>query len=122
MQNDSYKQEYTSEFVSRWDRLIGLDSRAAGEGGFFERLLRQHGWLEVLKLRALLEKLPQLREIIQQLGRLQRAESGESVAETLLVPVRRVAEERRSVRTPRRSMRGRCAAGCAPRVTTRCSR
>lgn len=63
-------------------------------------LLRQHGWLEVLKLRALLEKLPQLREIIQQLGRLQRAESGESVAETLLVPVRRVAEERRSVRTP----------------------
>lgn len=47
MQNDSYKQEYTREFVSRWDRLIGWDSRAAGEDGFFERLLREHGCREV---------------------------------------------------------------------------
>jgi len=42
MQNDTYKREYTREFVSRWDRLIGWDSRAAGENGFFERLLRRH--------------------------------------------------------------------------------
>ncbi len=47
MQNDTYKREYTPEFVSRWDRLIGWDSRADGENGFFERLLRRHGCSQV---------------------------------------------------------------------------
>lgn len=42
MQNDHYKREYTREFVSRWDRLIGWDSRAEAENGFFERLLRNN--------------------------------------------------------------------------------
>lgn len=47
MQNDTYKREYTREFVSRWDRLIGWDSRAEGENGFFERLLRRHDCRQV---------------------------------------------------------------------------
>jgi uncharacterized protein with von Willebrand factor type A (vWA) domain len=63
-------------------------------------VLRQIGWMEVLKLRELIERLPQLREIVRQLGRLQTATDGESVAEKLLLPVRRVEEERRQVRTP----------------------
>lgn len=63
-------------------------------------VLKRVGWLEILKLRELIERLPQLREIVQQLGRLHAATDGESVAEKLLVPVRRIEEERREVRTP----------------------
>ena len=63
-------------------------------------VLKRVGWLEILKLREMLEHVPQLREIVQQLGRLQASDQGESVAEKLLVPVRRVEEERREVRTP----------------------
>jgi uncharacterized protein with von Willebrand factor type A (vWA) domain len=63
-------------------------------------VLQRIGWLEILKLREWLERVPQLREIVQQLGRLHVSEEGESVAERLLVPVRRIEEERREVRTP----------------------
>jgi glycine/sarcosine/dimethylglycine N-methyltransferase len=41
--NDQYRREYTPQFVSRWDDLIGWDGRAAGEAEFFERFLRAHG-------------------------------------------------------------------------------
>ncbi len=63
-------------------------------------VLRHTGWLDLLRLRKLIEQLPQLREIVRALGRLHTAESGESVAEKILVPVRRLEEERREVRTP----------------------
>lgn len=63
-------------------------------------VLRQTGWLDVLRLRKLIKQLPQLREIIRALGRLQLAQGNESIAEKILVPVRRVEEERREVRTP----------------------
>lgn len=52
MQNDHYKREYTREFVSRWDSLIGWDSRAEGENGFFERLLRRNGCKSVADVAA----------------------------------------------------------------------
>lgn len=52
MSNDIYKREYTTEFVSRWDRLIGWNSRAEGENGFFERLLRRHDCREVADIAA----------------------------------------------------------------------
>lgn len=52
MQNDIYKREYTREFVSRWDDLIGWDSRAEGENGFFERLLRRNGCKTVADIAA----------------------------------------------------------------------
>ncbi|GIT01962.1 MAG: hypothetical protein CM1200mP27_05870 [Chloroflexota bacterium] len=32
-------QEYTSEFVDRWDELIDWDRRRQAEGKFFERIL-----------------------------------------------------------------------------------
>ena len=50
-------------------------------------VLRHSGWLDVLRLRKLIEQLPQLREIVRALGRLQTADSGESIAEKILVPV-----------------------------------
>jgi len=58
------------------------------------------GWLDLLRLHKLTKQLPQLREIIRALGRLHAAQGDESVAEKILVPVRRIEEERREIRTP----------------------
>lgn len=63
-------------------------------------VLRQTGWLELVKLRKLLEQLDSLRAIIRALGRLHATNDGESVAETLFVPVQRLEEELLEVRTP----------------------
>lgn len=63
-------------------------------------VLRHTGWLDLVRLRALLKQLPQLREIVQALGRLHVADDGSSIAETILAPVRRLEEERREVVTP----------------------
>ena len=63
-------------------------------------VLRHTGWLELVRLRKLIEKLPQLREIVNALGRLHVAQENESIAEKILIPVRRLEEERREVRTP----------------------
>ncbi|MEX1368860.1 MAG: VWA domain-containing protein [Nannocystaceae bacterium] len=63
-------------------------------------VLRRSGWLDVLRLRALVERLPQLREIVRALGRLQESHEGPPVSERIMAPVRRLEEERRQVRTP----------------------
>ena len=69
-----------------WDLSIGV--------------LRQTGWLELVKLRKLIEQLDSLREIIRALGRLHATNDGASVAETLFVPVQRLEEELLEIRTP----------------------
>lgn len=69
-----------------WDMSVGV--------------LKHAGWLDLLRLRELVEKLPQLREIVRALGRLYAVNDGASVAETILVPVRRLEEERLEIRTP----------------------
>lgn len=63
-------------------------------------ILRQTGWLELIRLQELIRNLPQLREVVRTLGRLQSSTSGESVAEKVLMPIRRIEEERREVKTP----------------------
>ena len=68
-----------------WDLSIGI--------------LRHTGWMDLIRLRELVEQLPQLREIVQSLGRLQVSEADETVADTVFLPVRRLEEERREVRT-----------------------
>ncbi len=69
-----------------WDLCLGV--------------LKHTGWVDLLRLRQLMEQIPQLREIIRSLGRLHASEVEETVAETVFVPVRRLEEERREVRTP----------------------
>ena len=72
-----------------WDLTLGI--------------LRHVGWREVVALQQLLEQLPQLREIVQSLGRLQATDSqetDESVTDRLFGPVRRLEEELRSTRAP----------------------
>lgn len=63
-------------------------------------VLKHTGWLDLLRLRKLLEQLPQLREIVRSLGRFHVTTDGESVAEKILAPVRRIEEELREIRTP----------------------
>lgn len=63
-------------------------------------VLRQTGWLEVVKISEMLKRLPQLRDIIRTLGRLQTGVDGESVSEKVMNPVRRLEEELREVRAP----------------------
>ncbi|MCG3135694.1 MAG: Protein ViaA [Planctomycetes bacterium] len=63
-------------------------------------VLRHTGWLELVQLRRLVEQLPQLREVVRSLGRLQDSTSGESIAETLFAPVRRLMEELRDTPAP----------------------
>lgn len=63
-------------------------------------VLRHTGWKDLLKLRELVERLPELREIVRALGRFHEVSQGPSVAETLMVAVRRLEEERRETRTP----------------------
>ncbi len=69
-----------------WDMSLGV--------------LRQTGWLDLLRLRDLVKQLPELREIVRALGRLRSSSDEASVAETILLPVRRLEEERLEVRTP----------------------
>ncbi len=45
---DLYQDEYTHDFVNRWDELINWKGRWESEGGFFQDLLRQYGAVQVL--------------------------------------------------------------------------
>lgn len=57
------------------------------------------GWRELVKLRELVARLPQLREVICALGRLHASDREQSVAEAIMAPVRRLEEELRVVTT-----------------------
>lgn len=46
--SDLYREEYQPSFVAKWDELIDWDRRAAGEGGFYEDLLRNAGCERIL--------------------------------------------------------------------------
>jgi SAM-dependent methyltransferase len=45
---DHYKHEYVLTFVEKWDALIDWEARAASEGDFFIRTLKEHGAKKVL--------------------------------------------------------------------------
>lgn len=45
---DHYKMEYIHSFVDKWDALIDWEARAASEGDFFIRLLKEHNVKKVL--------------------------------------------------------------------------
>ena len=63
-------------------------------------VLRHVGWNDLVRLRALIARIPQLQDIVRSLGRLHETHGDASVAEQLLVPVRRLEEELRAVPTP----------------------
>ena len=63
-------------------------------------VLHHAGWRDLLRLRELVEQLPQLRELVRALGRLQEADTADSATERIFLPMRRMEESRREVRTP----------------------
>lgn len=93
-----------SERARAWAEIadvFGDLGEMLGRGWDLSRgVLRQAGWLDLLRLRKLVEQLPQLRDIVRALGRLHTADNEQSIAEKILVPVRRLEEERLQVRTP----------------------
>jgi len=63
-------------------------------------VLRHAGWRDLSALRALMERLPQLREVVRALGRLRASDAGAPVSEVVFGPVRRLEEELRAVPMP----------------------
>lgn len=95
------------ERVATWRKLADAlgDLRAALGLGWdlARRVLRDAGWREVPRLQALLDRAPQLRELVRTLGRMNAPRGAEraSVVQQVVDPVRRVVEELRQVRSPR---------------------
>lgn len=101
---DSTKQRWAS-LLSMWREI----SEVFGEFGLMTGLgrdlslgvLKSRGWLEAKKLADLLRQLPQLREIVRALGRVQTVQEDDpATSEVIYQPVRRVREELREVWTP----------------------
>lgn len=63
-------------------------------------VLRHAGWTDVLRLRKMIEGLPELKEVCRALGRLQASKRETSVAEQVFVPMRRLEQEMRSSVVP----------------------
>jgi SAM-dependent methyltransferase len=47
-ETDHYKDEYIKSFVEKWDQLIDWNARAASEGDFFIRTLKERGKKKIL--------------------------------------------------------------------------
>ena len=91
------------ERISIWQELEGVfrDLQLVAQLGYdlSKGMLKSHGWLDIVRLRELLDKLPELREVIRSLGQMQQID-GEPVVETILELVRRVREEVQEIKTP----------------------
>ena len=100
-----------AELIEDWEELARAWAEIAGIFGDLGEMLgrgrdltagvlRHTGWRNLLRLRELVERLPEFREIVQTLGRLHVSETAESVAQRMFVPMRRLEEERTEAWTP----------------------
>ena len=94
------------ERLRAWDEIeevFGELAATCGLGRDVSRtVLRHTGWRDARRLAELIEKLPQIRDVVRTLGRMQSADKPDEspVLERLLGPVRRALEQRRDVDTP----------------------
>lgn len=92
-----------SERIELWVELESIfrDLQLVVQLGYdlSKGMLQSHGWLNIVKLRELLERLPQLQEVIRSLGRMQQID-GEPVVTTIMESIRRVKEEVKEVKSP----------------------
>ncbi len=95
-EEDAWLQETWGERARAWaaiSEVFGDLGRMMGRGwDLCQGVLRHTGWLKLLRLRELVERLPELREIVRTLGRLQESTDEPSVAERVFVPVQRIDE------------------------------
>ena len=103
--------EPDADLIATWDPRVRVWAEIADVFGDLGEMLgrgwdlstgvlKHTGWLEVAKLRKLIEQLDSLRAIVRALGRLHATSDGESVAESLFRPVQRLEEELLEIRTP----------------------
>jgi len=108
---ESLERDADPDLITTWDErarawaaiadVFGDLGELMGRGWDLARgVLRHAGWIDLMRLRELVETVPQLRDIVRTLGRLQDSSSDTSVAERLFVPVMRIEEERLEIRTP----------------------
>ncbi|NKC10890.1 MAG: VWA domain-containing protein [Gammaproteobacteria bacterium] len=78
-------------------------------GGLLERgwdlsqgMLASQGWLEIVRLRKLLEQIPQLKELVRTLGKMQISTEEDTlpVMTQLFEPVKRLIEKLKEIRSP----------------------
>jgi len=65
-------------------------------------VLASQGWLKMVRLRKLLEQIPQLKELVRTLGKMQISteEDAMPVMEQLFEPVKRLSEELKEIQSP----------------------
>ena len=86
-----------------WSELFDVfsDMQLVASIGFdlSKGFLQSHGWLNMVKLRELLGKLPQLQDVIQSLGRLKETE-GEPILQTIIETVKHNFQMKVEIPTP----------------------
>ncbi len=101
---DAQLKESWGEQARAWAEIasvFGDLGEMMGRGWDLSRgILKQTGWRDLVRLGALVSKLPQVGEVVRSLGRLHETDGEPSVAETLMVPVQRLEQERLEVRSP----------------------
>lgn len=94
------------ERLRSWAAIEGVFGELGGMCGLgwdlSRTVLRHTGWQDAKRLADLLQKLPQIQEVVRTLGRMQTTEKPDEtpILERLLGPVRRAPAELRDVDTP----------------------
>jgi len=92
------------ELVRAWAEIASvfgdLGQMLGGGWDLTLSVLRHTGWRNFLRLRQLVEHIPEYRDIVRALGRLHAPETSETVAEQMFVPMRRLNEEWLELPTP----------------------
>ncbi len=100
-----YLDEEWAERVAAWRQVLDVFGDLAGLLGrgldYARGMVRSQGWAEIVRLREMMEELPQLKKLIEVLGRMQVGDDDvASVTETVFEKIRRRFEFYEEVRTP----------------------
>lgn len=63
-------------------------------------VLQSHGWMNLVRLHEVVKTLPQLREVIQALGRMKDADDSPTVLNEIFIPMMTATEQKKEVATP----------------------
>ncbi|HID99613.1 MAG TPA: VWA domain-containing protein [Thiotrichaceae bacterium] len=99
LQNWQERARIWHELAEVFDELAGLLGRG---WDLSQGVLASQGWLEMVRLRKLLEQIPQLKELVRTLGKMQISTEEEAmpVMEQLFEPVKRLSEELKEIQSP----------------------